>query len=59
LNINILACVIHVIAPLIVIFTFFLPVIAVYKSEKLKKYRNFVPILSILVGIIVLVASFM
>lgn len=59
LNINILSFIIHVIAPLIVIFTFFLPAVAVYKSKKLAQFRGIFPILSIIIGVVVLIASLM
>jgi len=58
LNLNILSFIIHVISPLIVIFVFFIPVIAIYVSPKLKQFRGALPIISLIVGVFLMIASF-
>jgi len=58
LNINIIAMIEHVVAPLIVIFVFLLPVITVYKSKKIGSYMIKVPIICLIIGLFLLVASF-
>ncbi|MCX5774062.1 MAG: hypothetical protein NTX05_05580 [Fusobacteria bacterium] len=58
LNLNILSFIIHVVAPLIVIFVFFIPVIAAYVSPRLKSYRGIIPLISLVIGIFLMIASF-
>ncbi|MCX5774045.1 MAG: hypothetical protein NTX05_05490 [Fusobacteria bacterium] len=57
LNLNIISFITHVISPLMVVFIFFVPVVAIYKSNSLKKHRGIYPMVSAVVGILLLVAS--
>ena len=57
-DINILVFIEHVISPLIVIFVFLIPVIAVYSSKKIGSYKTKAAIICLIIGIFLLIASF-
>jgi len=57
-NLNIISFITHIVSPLMVIFIFFVPVVAIYKSKNLKHYRGIYPVISGVIGILLLVASF-
>lgn len=57
LKINVLVFIIHVISPLIILYVFFVPSIAIYVSPKLKPYRGWLPIVSLIIGVILVATT--
>ncbi|HJO94770.1 MAG TPA: hypothetical protein QF753_15335 [Victivallales bacterium] len=57
-NINILIFIERIISPLIVIYVFFIPFIAAYWSKKMGKHKHFVSITCLIIGIFLMIASF-
>jgi len=52
-----LAFIEHVISPLIVVFVFLIPIIAVYRSKNIGNYKKKVAIICMIIGIFLLIAS--
>ncbi len=57
-DINILVFIEHVVSPLIVIFVFLIPAIAVYSSKKIGSCKKKAAIICLIIGIFLLIASF-
>jgi serine transporter len=57
-NINILVFIERIVSPLIVLYVFFIPFFAAYFSKKMGKHKHFVSITCFLIGLFLMIASF-